>query len=230
MIEFVFLDIDDTVFDFGYAEAEALRAVLRPHGIMPTDDEIHLFSEINDAHWKRLESGQLTRDEVRVGRFQVFFDTVGITGASAPRTNEQFMQAVTRYTRFHKGAKELLDALKQRGKRLFVASNATASVQYKRLRDAGIIDCFEAIFLSEEIGSQKPQREFFDRCFSKISSFDPSRAIILGDSLSSDILGGINGGIMTCWFNPKGKPRRADITPDFEISSLSQFLDLPCMS
>ena len=225
MIDFIFLDIDDTVFDFGYAEAEALREVLLPHGIVPTEVEIRLYSEINDSHWKRLERGELTRDEVRIGRFEVFFDRMGIANVSARQTNELFMRAVTGYTCFHEGARELLDALRARGKRLFVASNATASVQYERLRSAGIDGCFEAIFLSEEIGSQKPQREFFERCFASISNFDPSRAIILGDSLTSDILGGINAGIKTCWFNPKRKPCREDIVPDFEIASLLQFLD-----
>ena len=96
-------------------------------------------------------------------------------------------------------------------------------MQKGRLESAKISPLFEGIFLSEEVGYVKPQIEFFEYCFSRIPDFSRDRAVIFGDSLTSDILGGINAGIRTCWFNPKGLPRREDIRADLEVSSLIDF-------
>ena len=106
--------------------------------------------------------------------------------------------------------------------RLFICSNGTAVVQEGRLKSAGIGPYFEEIFISEEIGFNKPSVEFFNRCFDKIPDFCRERTIMIGDSLTSDILGGINAGIRTCWFNPQGRSGRGDIVPDYELSKLEQ--------
>ena len=125
-----------------------------------------------------------------------------------------------------RGAYELLDALKRRGYRLFVVSNGSRSVQSGRLRASGMEGYFEQIFLSEDLGVEKPKREFFERCFAAIPHFDPQKAIILGDSLTSDMQGGLNAGILTCWFNPRGRARDKRIVPHFEIAELSEFLSI----
>jgi len=126
---------------------------------------------------------------------------------------------------FVDGAEALLDALY--GKfRLFIASNGAQKVQNSRLDSAGIKKYFDGIFISEEIGYNKPDKRFFDECFAKIPDFDKSEAVIVGDSLTSDILGGKNAGIKTVWYNPNGSPPRADIVPDLEASALSQIPDL----
>ena len=101
-------------------------------------------------------------------------------------------------------------------------SNGTANVQDRRLRSADIEKYFDGIFISERIGFNKPCREFFDTCFAAIEGFEPDKAIIVGDTLSSDILGGINAGIKTCWFNPKGLPCDPHIPADYEIRSLAE--------
>ena len=101
-----------------------------------------------------------------------------------------------------------------------LTSGLQSAVQQGRIASAGIEPFFERIFLSEQIGAVKPAPAFFDACFAAIEDFDPARAIIVGDSLTSDILGGINAGIRTCWFNPHGKAARDDIRPDYTIASL----------
>ena len=116
-------------------------------------------------------------------------------------------------------APEILDYLKGRC-RLFIASNGVAQTQYSRLDSAGISPYFEKIFISEEIGALKPSREYFERCFAQIPGFRPEAAAIVGDSPSSDLLGGQNAGIRTIWYNPKQKPGRPDIRPDLEIHDL----------
>ena len=225
MYNIVFLDLDDTIFDFGYAEEQALRTAFAHMGIEPSEVQMHLFSEINDAHWKRLERGELTRREVQIGRFAAFFETIGI-GGDAEQANRDFMNAVGESFRFLDGAEQLLKDLRARGKRMYVVSNASRSVQMKRLEKAGILNTFDGIFLSEDLGVQKPERLFFQKCFARVSDMKLDQPIILGDSLTSDILGGIRAGIATCWYNPKQKKGRTDIVPSFEIGHLSEFLNL----
>ena len=109
--------------------------------------------------------------------------------------------------------------------RLFLASNGTARVQQGRLTSAGLYPYFEKVFISQEIGFNKPSREYFDACFARIPGFEPGKAIMVGDSLTSDILGGINAGLTTVWVNPEGKPW-GSIRPDYEIKALSQLEEL----
>ena len=216
----VFLDVDDTLLDFHKAEAIALSKTLVTMGIEPKPETLSRYSEINARQWELLEEGLISRDVVLTRRFDIIFEERGVahTGAEARDSYERNL-AIGHY--FMPGAPELLEQL--HGKYdLYIVSNGTAIVQEGRIKSAGIAKYFEGIFISEEIGCDKPNREFFDRCFAYIPNFYRDTAIIVGDSLTSDIRGGINAGIKTCWFNPKGKARRADIRPDYEISSLEQ--------
>ena len=104
----------------------------------------------------------------------------------------------------------------------YIVSNGNLSVQNGRIASAGIAGYFEEIFISQKIGFDKPRKEFFDACFARIPGFDRQRSIIVGDSLTSDIRGGINAGIKTCWYNPRGKAARADIRPDYCITALHE--------
>lgn len=225
MIDTVLLDLDDTILDFHYAESTALCRLLEGYGILPTEETVKLYSEINDAHWKRLERGEMTRREVQIGRFAELFERLGIE-RSPEEANRQYMQGIAACGHMVNGAEAFLQTLRAAHIRVYIVSNGSASVQYGRMAAAGITDFFDGIFLSEEIGYEKPKREFFDRCTKQIPQFDPAKTIILGDSLTSDILGGINARIETCWFNPRGKKGREDIVPDHEINDLSDFLAL----
>ena len=106
--------------------------------------------------------------------------------------------------------------------RLFLASNGTASVQAGRMTSANLYRFFEKTFVSEEIGENKPSPAYFQRCFAQIPDFDPEKALMVGDSLTSDILGGKNAGIRTCWINPQHAVAPEDLRPDYEIEALSQ--------
>lgn len=228
MFEFVFLDLDDTLFDFGYSEAEALRTTLRQFGIEPTETAIRRYSEINDAHWKRLERGELTRKEVQIGRFACFLKEIG-SSHDPQEVNRFYMNTIGDCFRYVDGAEKLLSDLRAMGCALYVVSNGTRAVQQKRLQKAGLSDFFDGVFLSEDIGAEKPNKSFFDACFQRVSNMKLESSIILGDSLTSDILGGIRAGITTCWFNPKNKQGRDDIVPDYEIKQLSKFPEIVCL-
>lgn len=220
MYKFLLLDLDDTIFDFHKHEKVAIGNTLSGAGIDPTEENCMLYSQINDAYWKRLERGEVTRQQVLVGRFEELFSTLGVSG-DAEKTARAYMENLSQGHYFLPGAEDALIQLHKKY-RLFLVSNGTASVQESRLQSAGIEKYFEAVFISQNIGVNKPAKGFFDYCFEKIPGFEASQAIIVGDSLTSDILGGKNAGIATCWVNPKGKSPREDVCPDYQIPSLVQ--------
>ena len=220
MYEILFLDLDDTILDFHKAERIAIGKTIRDFGVEPTEELLHRYNVINKWHWEQLEQGKLTRAEVLENRFGVLFEELGleVDKTACARAYEKNL-SIGHY--FLPGAEEAVDALSKKY-RLFLASNGTASVQKGRMTSANLYRFFEKVFVSQEIGYNKPSKAYFDACFSQIPDFDPQKAIIVGDSLTSDILGGINAGIATCWFNPNHLPGRRDIKPDNEIEALHQ--------
>lgn len=224
MFEFLFIDLDDTVLDFKMQEDAAIRKTLLDIGVEPTQAVCDRYSRINKDHWKLLEAGQITRQQVLFGRFETLFAELGIPDDPAP-TATAYMERLSEGHYFLPGAREAVISLSKKY-RLFLASNGTASVQEKRLESAGIGPYFEKIFISQTVGVNKPDKGFFDRCFRQIPGFDPARAMIVGDSPSSDILGGQNAGIATCWVNPTGRAYTRPTPPDYEIRALSELENL----
>ncbi len=220
MLKFLFLDLDDTILDFHKAEHIAIGKTLDSFGLTPSEEVRARYSAINKAHWERLERKELTREQVLVGRFATLFSEYGIVAdpVQCARRYEDFL-SVGHY--FLPGAEETLEILSQKY-RLYLASNGTAKVQAGRLKSANIGHYFERIFVSQEIGANKPSQEYFQRCFAQIEDFDPKQAMMVGDSLTSDILGGRNAGIATCWVNPQHKQSTQEITPDYEIEYFHQ--------
>ena len=220
MMEFLFLDLDDTILDFHKAERIALSRTLSDFGLEPTEEVLARYHIINRQHWERLERGELTRDQVQEGRFRTLFAELGqdVDSLAVTRAYERNL-GIGHY--FLPGAQEAVEGL-SRKYRLFLASNGTASVQHSRLTSAGLYPYFEKVFVSQEIGFNKPSRAYFESCFAQIPGFDPQKAVMVGDSLTSDILGGIQAGIKTCWVNPRRLPARGDIPADYEIESISQ--------
>lgn len=220
MIRNVLFDLDDTLFDFHKAEKIALTKTLVHFGIDPTEETLALYSTINAAHWKRLELGEISREEVKVGRYRELFKTIGVECDPVKATAYyESMLAIGHY--FMPGAPELLEELY--GKyRLYIVSNGTAKVQEGRIGSSGIAKYMDGIFISQILGANKPDKQFFDICFAEIPDFSLSETVIIGDSLSSDIKGGINAGITTVWFNPKGIENDNNIKPDYTIKELSE--------
>ena len=218
MIEFLLLDLDDTILDFHKAERIAIAKTLREFGVEPTEEVLCRYHVINKSCWERLETGEWTRDQVLVRRFELLFAEYSLDcdGARVAKSYEKNL-SVGHY--FLPGAEEAVKRLHEKY-RLFLVSNGTACVQHGRLTSAGLYPWFEKVFVSQEVGYNKPAKEYFDRVFAAIPGFDRERALIVGDSLTSDILGGIRAGIRTCWVNPEHK--MGDIKADFEIEAISQ--------
>lgn len=220
MIKNILFDLDDTILDFKKAERVALTKTLKTMGIPVNENILTHYSEINISQWKRLELGEISREEVKVNRYRLLFEEFGIN-ASPDKATEIYEDNLCFGHFFIDYAEELLAQLY--GKyRLYLVSNGAKRVQDGRLKSAGIAHYFEDIFISEVIGTEKPNREFFDFCFSRIKDFHHNETVIIGDSLSSDIKGGICLGIKTVWFNPGNQENPTAFTPDYEIQKLDQ--------
>ena len=225
MIKYLFLDLDDTILDFQKAEAIAIRKTMKEYGLEPTDALAERYSEVNVRHWKALERGEMTRDQVVVGRFAAFFGEQGIE-VDAEAVAKTYENYLSQGHFFLPGAEETVKE-KLFGKyKLYLASNGTAVVQKGRMTSADLYPYFEESFVSQELGHNKPSLAYFEAAFARIPGFDPSRCLMVGDSLTSDILGGKNAGLRTVWVNPGRKTAPEDLKPDYEIEKLA---DLPAL-
>lgn len=215
----VLWDVDGTLLDFHRSEQHSFLYCLESFGITAREEMYGRYSAINDSCWKRLERGELTKQEVVLGRFRLFLDEFGITQVSAEAFQEAFQHELGSVFFFQENAYELCSRLCGVC-RQYIVTNGVTWTQRSRLRLSGLDKLMQDIFISEQFGCHKPQKEFFDLCFQKIGSVDKNRTLIVGDSLTSDIKGGNNAGIKTCWYNPEGLERQEDVQVDYEIRRL----------
>ena len=217
----VLLDVDGTLLDFDAAERLGVCAVMRAWGVEPTDYLIERYHQINQGFWKSFERGEIAREEIFGNRYRKFFAAIGkeVDGDAAEAL---YREQLDNCAILMDGAEEICSWLKEKGYDLYIVTNGVSSTQYSRLKRSGLDQYFTDIFVSEDTGSQKPQKEYFDYCFSRIPGADPSRMLLVGDSLHSDILGGNVAGTDTCWYNPKGKPGEPGIRVDYEIAELRE--------
>ena len=223
MIKNLLFDLDDTLFDFHASEKESLKDTLIHFGIEPTDEAMALYSEVNRGQWKLLELGKTTKPQLKIDRYRIFFEKIGVSVDAADAANF-YENRLSKSAILVEGAIELLDTLC--GKyRLYLITNGFSVIQRGRIAASGIGEYFDGIFVSEEMGADKPTLMYFDKCFAEIEGFEKNEALIIGDSLTSDIKGGIAAGIKTVWYNPKGASF-ADIVPDYEIHTLAELTEL----
>ena len=216
----ILFDIDDTILDFRTAEKNAIRQTFEEFSVPVDESVLRRYSEINISLWQRLELGTITREALLVERFETLFRELGIS-APAEKVQQRYESLLESGHYFVPGAPQLLEALFPRYD-LYLISNGNVTTQNSRLKSAGISSFFKGIFISERVGANKPSKAFFDVCFAAIPGFCPEDALIVGDSLSSDILGGINAGVRTCWFNPSGDSAEGTVRPDYEIHALGE--------
>lgn len=219
-------DIDGTLLDFHKAEAAAIHTLFDKFGLGKcTDEMLASYKAINITYWQKLERGELTKPQVLVGRFYDFFEKYNLDISCAPAFNEAYQLALGDTVHFFDGALETVQAMQ--GKILQCAvTNGTAVAQHKKLAASGLDKLLDHIFISDEIGVEKPNIGFFDAVWAKIGHYDPNDVLIVGDSLTSDIKGGNNAGIRTCWFNPNGAPLPQDLRIDYDIRQIPEVLKI----
>ena len=226
MISTILWDVDGTLLDFIAAEKAAIKTLFGEFNLGQCSDEmIKRYSEINKTYWQRLESGEITKQEVLVGRFKEFFKSEGIDISVVEEFNSLYQLRLGDTIVYHDDSLEIIKSLQGRV-RQYVVSNGTVEAQSKKLRLSGLGELVDGIFLSEHIGVEKPNIEFFDKVLEEIKPADRSSILIVGDSLTSDIQGGNNAGIVTCWYNPLGDKAPDKYRIDYEISDLHQIYEI----
>ena len=226
MIQAILWDVDATLLDFHAAERTAILKLFRQFHLGECSDAmLQRYAKINRGYWERLEKGELTRDQVLVGRFQEFFEKEGLDVSAAPAFNEAYQQALGDTIVYCDDSYQIIDSLRGKVKQ-YVVSNGTIVAQEKKLRLSGLGALMDGIFLSEELGVEKPNKAFFDKIFEEIGDIDRDAMLIVGDSLTSDIRGGNNAGIRTCWYNPGHEVPIEGVHVDYEISDLHEVYDL----
>lgn len=216
-------DIDGTILNFLAAEKAAIQHGFQEFNIGEcTDEMLADYSQINKKYWEMLERKEATKQEILYGRFYEFFDKYGIDKSIADDFQPWYQLALGDTIVFENGALELLQELKGKVKQ-YAVTNGTKVAQTKKLSKSGLDKIFDGVFISEDIGVEKPSEDFFVKVFQKteLTETDKKKILIVGDSLTSDIKGGNNIGIDTCWYNPKGANKPNDIIVNYEIKELS---------
>ena len=220
-------DADGTLFDFQHAEAIALKNTPLQMGIVPPANYASAYHQINNALWKDFEAGNLSAQAVRAKRFRLLFEKLSLVGDSHA-FSEAFLKNLIESSTFLTGAKPLLARLKQRFS-LALLTNGFADVQHARIAQLGLDDLFDPVIISEEVGVAKPDPAIFDIALAGMGNPDKASVLMIGDSLSSDIRGGSNASIDTCWFNPASNINETNVVPTYEIKQLSDLVPLLAM-
>ena len=226
MIRTILWDVDGTLLDFHAAERAAIRTLFTAFGLgVCTDAMLARYSEINVGFWQRLERDELSRAQVLTGRFEQFFREIGVDPQIVPAFNAQYQQALGDTIVYRDDSLNVVKALRGRVQQ-YVVSNGTIAAQTKKLERSKLGALMDGVFLSERLGVEKPNASFFEKVFSGIRANDLSTIMIVGDSLTSDIQGGMNAGIRTCWYNPGKAPVPDGYRVDYSLSDLRALPDL----
>ena len=227
MYKYLLWDIDGTVLNFLASEAYAIRTLFKKYNLgICTDDMLRQYSDINVKYWKMLERGELTKQQILVERFREFFVAIGIEDISFVESfNREYQLTLGDHIEFVDGAQQLLLSLKD-SYTLAAVTNGTKTAQEKKLRLSGLDKLFDAIFISENIGAEKPSELFFNHVFEKLGITNKNEVLIIGDSLTSDIKGGFMAGIDTCWYNPTKSPNTLGIEVTYQIDDIGKIEDI----
>lgn len=210
-------DVDGTLLDFDVYEKKAFGKACEIHCVPLSDTLYERYHQINQELWKQHELGLVEREELIYLRFQRLFEERAIN-CSSQLFEDTYQYELGEGCHYMEHAVEILDYLK--GKyRMYIVTNGVEGTQRKKIHTADIDKYMDNIFISGVIGFQKPRKEFFEACFAEIEGFCKDECMIIGDSLTSDMKGGIQAGIHTCWFNP-GLKKNGSFPVDWEIHSL----------
>ncbi len=212
-------DLDHTLFDFDASETAAFSAALHHAGIDVEDGFHGRFVTINKALWVRVEAGEITPDDVRTVRFEQLFAEAGVE-ADARAIADDYTVGLGAHGGLYPGARELLEELESQTT-LALVSNGIGQVVRDKVARLDLDPYFDAIVVSGEIGIAKPHAGFFDVAFERLGHPDKEMTLMIGDSLTSDIAGGINYGIDTCWYAPNPSPTRS-ATATYRVGSLEE--------
>lgn len=225
-VKYILWDVDGTLLDFELAEKTAIKTCFDEFNIGKcSDEQLYVYKGINSKYWQQLERGEISKQKLLVARFEDFFSLYNIDISIAQKFNERYQVMLGETACFNKNAEETVTKLKAKYKQ-YGATNGTAVAQRIKLEKSGLNKIFDDIFISEEVGAEKPSTEYYRAIYEKVGSNNPAEYLMIGDSLTSDIQGGNNMGIATCWFNPEKRENDKNVTVDYEITDLKELLDI----
>jgi 2-haloacid dehalogenase len=215
-------DADDTLFDYPLAEGKALRRTFEDFGQVYRSEYLRIYQVFNRQVWEEFERGETTAEELRLKRFCLLFEEIGVE-FDLQDFSSCYLENLAQASDLFPGVAELLQVLSGRY-HIGLVTNGLKEVQRARLEGSDIHPFIEKIFISEELGAAKPAAGFFEAVSKEIGNPPKNQVLIIGDSLRSDMQGGINYGIDTCWFNPAGKSTELAVT--YTIKTLGQLKDI----
>ena len=226
MYKVILWDIDGTLLNFEKAEEAGIRGCFEKFQLGEcTEIMLAAYKKLNRSYWQKLERGEIEKSVLLIKRFEDFLSAYGLDTSVAAEFNALYQILIGDTVVFCEHALETVQALK--GKVLQCAvTNGTRVAQDRKLKNSGLYQELDHIFISEEVGIEKPNKGFFDVVFAEIGAYAPDEVLIVGDSLTSDIQGGVNAGIRTCWFNPKGAENTSGLRPDYEITDVGEVLEI----
>ena len=226
MIKVVLWDIDGTLLSFKLAERAAIRTCFDKFGLGEiTDEMLADYSQINARYWKRLELGELTKQQVLRGRFEEFFTVYGLDIGCVDDFNAEYQVRLGETVVFNDNGGELVRRLRGKVKQ-YAVTNGTLVAQRGKLKNSGLDQLLDGVFISDVVGVEKPGKGFFDAVFAAIGPYEPDQVLIVGDSLTSDIQGGNNAGILCCWYNPAGQEVPGHLRVDYNIRDLNELIGI----
>ena len=222
--KFLLFDLDHTLLDFDVAEDIALTQLLEEEGVEDIQAYKDYYVPMNKDLWKDLEQKKITKAELINTRFAKLFAHFGIEKDGAYLA-ERYQFFLSKQGQTFPGVEDLLKSLISQGYELYAATNGITFIQTGRLEQSGIAPYFKEIFISEQLHTQKPDAEFYEKIGARIPNFDKNQTLMIGDSLSADIQGGNNASIDTIWYNPHHLENKSLAQPTYEVHSYQELLD-----
>lgn len=220
-----FFDLDDTLLDFQKSQIISFEKTFLDYGI---ENSLEVFFDryraLSNNLWSQFEKNEIKKETLRVRRFELLFEEFKID-IDPYKFSDGYLKHLAENNFEILNARRVLDQLKSAGKELSIITNGIRSVQHERLHKSGLISYFTNIVVSEDAGVAKPHPQIFEHALN-ISNLKTNNAIIIGDKIEADVLGGLNAGIHTCWYNPSGRLNKTDIQPHYEIACLKDVLSL----
>lgn len=220
MKKILLIDVDDTLLDFTGGEIIAIKSTLQAFDLPSDETTCQIYHESNVAMWQAYERGELSKPELVIKRFADFLQKINHTEIDPKALNEEYFIHLSKQHDYIDGAEEFLEKIKD-FYRIILITNGTTDIQNSRLSLSGLKDRVEEIYISEQLGTKKPERKFFEIVEKNTVDFDKTKAVLVGDSLTSDILGGKNFGVKTIWFNRFYKDC-GEIIPDITVSNFDE--------
>ena len=222
----ILFDLDNTILDFNKAEKSAYETASKIFNVEYNDENYHLYHEINDKLWKRLEKGGYERSKLIFDRWNEYFNVLGVKGIEPLEFNKVYVENLGKGRFLMKNAFETVKGASDMGAKCYIVTNGLLSVQKNRLEGQPFMEYISGVCVSEAVGANKPEKTFFENAQKLFGITFDSKTIVVGDSLTSDILGGINFGLDTLYVNVFKKPNLSSIKPTYEIDEIIKVLDV----